>query len=387
MSFDLQYKNSDLAVFNNKVISLSVRRDNDVNASLVLRSNNQPADTVIYTSDKNIVDDFQVVGENSNVRVAWRERDNRLFAESEFHYAEITSEGKLVGHHILSCDNENCRHTSLLRAKVVAGYLVLAVISEKTKKMILVVYDGNDYSQRTSTLSLDDRVNEKYLTSQKILQANVVLLPVSDNSMYLQFLLSSGTLRNYNISINEESGAIESSKLFDFALDNIGYHNSLIDSEQKLILITYSGTALEDNGIYAVKQTIFSRESVCSGKSVKVSQTTGDYFRPFVIRQDDGYLIAWEGENIHYTVIDSELDIIMAETTRSAISPGHVLLTEYGGVFLSCQTEFLLGREFGSSLLLTELFNVTATGYSAGSGCSARSFSAGGCAGRVLSAG
>lgn len=328
MSIALQYKNCALVVLDNKVISLSVRRINDVSTSLILRSHNQSADNVIYTSDKNIVDDFQVVGENSNVRVVWREHDNRLFAESEFHYVEITSEGELVGHHVLSCNDENCRHTSLFRAKLFAGYLVLSVISEITKKMILVVYDENDYSQITSTLSLDDRVNEKYLTSQKILQANVVLLSVSDNSMYLQFLLSSGTLRNYNISINEGAGAIQASKLFDLALDNIGYHNSLIDREHKLILITYSGTDLEDNGIYAAKQTLFSRKSVYSGENVKVSQTTGDYFRPFVIKQDDGYLIAWEGENLYYTVVDSELDIIVAETTRGVMSPGHILLTE-----------------------------------------------------------
>jgi hypothetical protein len=221
--------------------------------------------------------------------------------------------------------------------------------------MILAVYDVNNYSQVASTLTLDCSVNEKYLTNQKIDKANVVLLSVNDNTMYLQLLLTSGTLRNYNVSINEDSGEMQASKLFDFALDNIGYHNCLIDSEKKLILITYSGTEQENNNIYAAKQKLFYSELIGSVDSVMVSQTSGDYFRPYVISQDDGYLIAWEGGSIHYTVIDSELDIVTAESTLDAVSPGHVLLTKHNEVFVSCQTDNLPNREFGASFLLTTL--------------------------------
>jgi hypothetical protein len=199
--------------------------------------------------------------------------------------------------------------------------------------MVLVVYNGSDYSQMTSTLSLDDMVNERYLTSQKIFQANVVLLAVNDNSIYLQFLLPSGTLRNYNVIINEDSGAIQASKIFDFALGNIGYHNSLIDNEKKIVLVADSGTALEDNNIYVAKQTLFSKGIVRSGEEVRVNQTTGNYFRPFIIKQNDAYLIAWEDELIHYTVVDNELDIIVAESNLSVFSPGHVLLAVNDGIF------------------------------------------------------
>lgn len=356
MSDDFQYRNSDLVVFNDKVISLAVRRNDDKSTSLVFRSNRHLSDNVLYTSTERIIEDFQVIGENSNIRIVWRERKNRLFAESEFHYAEITGEGFLTEHRVLQCKDRNCKHAALLRAKMsTTGYLVFAVISEVTKKVILAAYDLNSYSQVASTLTLNDAVNERYLTSQKIDKANVVLLSINDNTMYLQFLLTSGTLRNYSVTVNEISGEVQASKLFDFALDNIGYHNSLIDSEKKLILITYSTAEKENNSIYAAKQKLFSSHPLRAGEYMKVSQTSGDYFRPFVIKQDDGYLIAWEDGSIHYTVIDSDLDIIEAETTQDAVSPGRILLTKGNGIFSSCQTGNSSNRDFGSSFLLTKL--------------------------------
>jgi len=357
MSNDFQYRNSDLVVLNDRVISLAVRDNgNNKNASLIFCDNIRVAERVIYTSYKRVIEDFQAVGENSNIRVVWRERDNRLFNESDFHYAEITDEGILTEHHVLQCNEVNFKHAALMRAKILnVGYLLLAVISEVTKKMILTVYDTNNYSQLASALSLDDAVNTKYLRSQKIANANVVLLSVDKNNVYMQFLLTSGTLRNYGVSINEATGEVQARKLFDFALDNIGYHNCLIDKEKELIMITYSGLDWKNNNIYAAKQKLFESDSIRTAESLRVSQTSGDYFRPFVIKQNDGYLIAWEDACIHYTVIDSNLDIVKAETTQDAVCPGYILLAQKNDIFISCQIENLPNREFGSSFLLTKL--------------------------------
>ncbi|WP_434747276.1 hypothetical protein [Pantoea sp. Lu_F5_004] len=350
------YKNSDLIVFNNEVISLAIRKDSDKNNSLVIRRGIYSAETVIYTSKREVLEDLQVAGKDSGISIVWRERNNQLFSESEFHYAKVTAEGIISEHRVLECSDNNFRHAALLRAKVSnTGHLLLSIVSGTMKKIVLIAYHLKDYSQ-VDTVSLDDAVTEKYFTSQKIANANVILLVMNDGSIYLQFILSSGTLRNYSVSINKASGKINASKLFDFALDNIGYHNCLIDEEEKLILITYSGTDLEGNSIYVAKQKLFTSKTISSEDFTKISQTNGDYFRPFVIKNDDNYLIAWEGDSIHYTIIDKNLDIVEAENTFSSVAPGYILLTGLEGVFASCQTENLPNREFGSSFLLSKLY-------------------------------
>lgn len=332
----ISYKNSDLITIKQTALSLSVKRNIEKNScGLILKETGVAGETEIYAADTGrIIDDFQVVDNNGNVKVIWREYENILFGQCQCHYAVIDDSLKITEHRILSQNNSFPDHFICLRGMVIDDLLVTTCIDTITHRMVVGAFSCLDLAQLVPFFVIEKSLSVNYFNSRQPFIANVVMLKSIDNAseVYLQFLREDDALEVCSIQIEKSSKTLNVSTLFEVGAIDLGFHRSFIDKINRKMLFVYSGKSIKSqyNDIFIFSQEMFNqikRHVLLDDVSVKVNQSVGGYLKPTGVAVEQGYLIAWEGENIHYTTLDTALNVSEPEAIVQVDSPSNVLLT------------------------------------------------------------
>lgn len=366
MDSNFLFRNSDIVDFpDGETLLLLVRMDEDSKtSSLILKKSGEAEGKVIYSTEERVVIfDFQVVDHSSTLKVVWRETENILFGASTCHYAEIKDDLTIISHHIFSSEAALPQHFTCFRAVLQSDYLVMAMADTVQKRIVISSFNLSDYSLISPPTVLDSyAINAAYLDSRQSYSANIKLIVAESGALYLQFLLASGTLRVFSVTDTDKSSGIIVDRLFDFAFDDVGYHNCIIDEAGKMMIVVFSGqkSPEENNNIYIASQNIFLSDKHTStthftrmSTPTIVNQSQGSFWRPNIILNNSNYLVAWESNELHYTLMDANFDIAEPEAVLTVVMPGNILLHQEK--YFSCQTETQPYKDFGNGYDFSEI--------------------------------
>ncbi|MFK3844011.1 MULTISPECIES: hypothetical protein [Serratia] len=354
-------RNSDISNISGVPAFFFVRcKDNLREAGVYAKKEIIGSEVLLYSTDKSMIYDLSVVRGGRGVKLLWRE-DNHITLGSEIHYAEFDDDFFMSKHLILT--SSECNGKNLLPIGVVFNddCLLLSRIDVLSRKAIISVYDLDNFDLIMNEMHLDHVLHDNYFDDNQCILANTTLTLTSRNKCYFEFLTITGSIITYELVWDSEGQFLKVNELFISSYKNVGFHRALIDAENNQLLIVYSESGLEPyNNIYVAKQKIFGSNNLVSSRSdsIRVNQTSGNYLRPYIIKNNGKYFISWEGGAVHFIEMDKDLNIVKPEEKISAINSGNILAIAGYDVTVSYQDPNVASKDTGINIYYNTIENL-----------------------------
>ncbi|WP_430673364.1 hypothetical protein [Klebsiella aerogenes] len=331
-------------------------------STLFGRKKSSAEETNLYSTTHNFIRDINKVDDsyaskNFLSSFVWCERKG-ISSHTELHYAEIDEKLNVVRHTIL--DNGSAiNEYVLVRASLVEDMLLLTWVDELEQMVKLRLYALDTLLPVSADLKVESPLNRNYFNTSQNRTANLTLTPARENKFYLQFLLDSGSICCYEIIVSDNT--LHSEHLFEQGGENVGYHEALFDADYNKLMTVYSENNLESlnniNDVYIINQSIFSEHNFKGMLSLptRVNQTTGFYLRPTFLKYKNQFIVLWEGTSLHYTGLNSDLNITIPEEIIDIANPAYIHMLDNGSLLVSVQKDNWRTIDYGESLFSAEL--------------------------------
>lgn len=358
-------RNSDITTRNNQTVFLyskelrSERQLPLAGSQLFIKHGKNGRELLVYEVSKRQIFDFSVVQQygapqDDSVKVIWRERAaSQVY--SELHVAEITPSGDMTMHQVIESEATQKKFILPL-AYHVSNHLVIVQINEETRQCEARVVDLDNSSRATVTV-IDEQLSSDYFTQKQNYLANLTITPYAEGKVYLLMALSNGSIQCYSLEWESGASALMAEKLFVIGADNMGFHRTCLDENNKRLLLVCSQKK-NAGDISVISQPVFisRQKALARSTSYPVNQSKGSYLRPDIIDTGRGYAVVWEGSRVHYTMLDYDFNISVSEETIEIDKPGNCLVNGNGDeYFVSYQentlSSKLQGDRFGFSPL------------------------------------
>lgn len=317
---------------------------------IIARSFNTDEIIVLYESNCERIDSFKIVHVDDYGMIALWEEIN----EDEYvvHFGEFDKDFITLRHEVL---NINIDKPMLLNAAISNEGIVIAGFDYNKSKAYLTYIPLNNLKITANVQYIEDELSERYKKADQPYFANITLCEYRGD-IFLQAKIKSNTLRSWSVSVTPDEKALSISQAFDLAYENMGYHQTYINSDSGDMYIVYSENKMineESNDIYVIKQSLYTKSDNLPVDWQRISQTNGYYFRPIMCRAEDSYYIFWEGKEVHYLSFNKDLFIISPEDTLPVRSPGHIYIQyNNGNIFYSSEEKSKLLVNAGKSITI-----------------------------------
>lgn len=290
----------------------------------------------LFSENGTIVSDFQVLKTDTGDLIAiWKQVEMALPDKHRIFFGNIDSDFKLTSKNEITTAPKNIKfHT--LRGAVLGEFLAISAYDTTSEKFMVISHNYNTNNFPETIYYLPDNPSNEFKDLRHSLITNIQML-INGENILLQANIENQVLRTWQLNINDD-GSLVVDILFDFADSNLGFHRTIINDDGDFMLITFSGANKDttvNNDIFIVKQPLFSDKDIYTLQALPINQTHGYYIRPEIVQKDNYYWLLWEGSRIHYTAINSDLNITVPENTIDTDKPGNILSTVSDEIIIS----------------------------------------------------
>ncbi|NLS54891.1 hypothetical protein [Hafnia alvei] len=341
-----RYKNECLTMYRNKNYSIHTELTLfPYKSEIIVQSGFEQA--TVATSNATITDvKVSINPKGLNLAMTWIEA--HAFGFTSLHYAEINERLEVVRtHEVESISTNNAAILPL--SFICEEFLFIAKVECSTEQVTISQYRLSDFSLVSSPMVITSKVSDSYLSSKRNKIANLTVVDGGDNTFYLQYKVQTDSIHTLLLTYQDKT--LSQQRLFDFAYDNIGFHETYLDKEEKMIFVTYANT--ESGDIYLAAQSLDPNGNHnLVENNVVISQTQGSYNRPYIEKCNTNYAVTWEGTNPYVIYVDKNLLILSPEEMLDLSNPANIK-TAYDmstdTLVMSAQIDNRIFEDYGTS--------------------------------------
>ncbi|HIF2548585.1 TPA: hypothetical protein ACXZLZ_004144 [Salmonella enterica] len=317
---------------------------------IIARSFNTNENIKLYESNCERINSFKVVHIDDYGLIAlWEEINEDKYT---VHLGEFDKDFFTLRHEVL---NLNIDKPMLLNAVISNDLIIIAGFDYDKSRAYTTYTPLNNLKLVANVQYIEDELSERYKKKDQSYFANISLCEHRGN-IFLQAKLKSNTLRTWLVSVTPDEKTLNISQVFDLAYENMGYHQTYIDSNSGDMFVVYSENKIlseENNDIYVIRQSLYKTSTNQSEDWQRISQTNGYYFRPIMCKAQDSYYIFWEGKEAHYLGFNKDLFIVRPEDTLPVREPGNIYI-QYNNenIFYSSEEKSKLPENAGKSIAI-----------------------------------
>lgn len=341
-----RYKNECLTMYRNKNYSIHTELTLfPFKTEIIVQSGFEQA--TIATSSATITDVKISINPNGlNLALTWIEA--HAFGFTSLHYAEINDHLQVVRtHEIEAIDTNNAAILPL--SFICEEFLFVAKVECSTEQVTISQYHLSDFSLVASPIIVTSKISDSYLSSKRNKIANMTIVDGGNNTYYLQYKVHTDSINTILLTYQDET--ISHQRLFDFAYNNIGFHEAYLDKEENMIFVSYANT--ESGDIYLAAQSLDPNgDNNPVENNVVINQTQGTYNRPYIEKYNSNYAVTWEGTNPYIIHVDKNLLILSPEEMLDLSNPANIKTTYDAGtntLVMSAQIDNRIFEDYGSS--------------------------------------